>query len=80
MSDRRRFLQNTGMLLAGGTVLSTWDNKAFASLHDRISAADQINIGAIGVKGMGFANVTSALKIPGVNIVALCDVDKNVLD
>lgn len=29
---------------------------------------------------MGWANVTSALKIPGVNIVALCDVDKTVLD
>ena len=29
---------------------------------------------------MGWANVKSALKVPGVNIVALCDVDKNVID
>jgi predicted dehydrogenase len=43
-------------------------------------AADQVNIGAIGINGMGWANVTSALKVPGVNIVALCDVDSNVID
>jgi predicted dehydrogenase len=29
---------------------------------------------------MGWSNVKAALKVPGVNIVALCDVDKNVLD
>jgi predicted dehydrogenase len=37
-------------------------------------------VGAIGVNGMGWANVTAALKVPGVNVTALCDVDKNVLD
>jgi predicted dehydrogenase len=29
---------------------------------------------------MGWANVTAALKVPGVSVSALCDVDKNVLD
>lgn len=80
MSDRRKFLQDTGMLLAGSTLLSSIDNKAFAIFKSRIAPSDQINIGAIGINGMGWANVSSALKIPGVNIVALCDVDKNVLD
>lgn len=45
-----------------------------------MSAADQINIGAIGIKGMGWSDTMSMLKNPGVNLVALCDVDKNVLD
>ena len=45
-----------------------------------MSPSDQINIGAIGINGMGWADLSSALKLPGVNVVALCDVDKNVLD
>ena len=60
--------------------MSALDNQAFAIFKNRFPAADQINIGAIGINGMGWANTTSALKQPGVNLVALCDVDKNVLD
>jgi predicted dehydrogenase len=80
MTDRRRFLQQSSAILGGATLLSAFDNKAFAILKNRFPAADKVNIGAIGINGMGWANVTSALKVPGVNIVALCDVDKNVLD
>ncbi len=80
MSDRRKFLQNAGMLVTGSTLLSSIDNNAFAIFKNPISPSDQVNIGAIGINGMGWSNVKSALKIPGVNLVALCDVDKNVLD
>ena len=45
-----------------------------------VSPSDQVNIGAIGLNGMGWADLSSALKIPGVNVVALCDVDENVLN
>lgn len=80
MSNRRRFLQQTSTLIGGATLLSALDNPAFALFKSRFAPSDQINIGAIGIKGMGWANVTSALKQPGVNLVALCDVDKSVLD
>ncbi|MDB5247807.1 MAG: iolG 4 [Segetibacter sp.] len=40
---------------------------------------DQINVGAIGINGMGWADVSAVLKVPGVNLVAVCDVDKNVI-
>lgn len=80
MSDRRKFLQNTGMLLAGSTILSSLDNRAFAIFKNKVSPSDQLNIGAIGINGMGWANVNAALKVPGVNLVAVCDVDKNVID
>jgi len=80
MIHRRKFLQNAGVLLAGGTVLSSLDNKAFAIFKNRLSPSDQLNVAAIGINGMGWANLTAALKIPGVNVTALCDVDKNVLD
>jgi len=80
MSSRKKFLQQSAALLAGGTVLNSMDNKAFAIFKNRFSPADRLNIGAIGIKGMGWANVTSALKVPGANLVAICDIDQSVID
>jgi predicted dehydrogenase len=80
MSSRRNFLQNSAAIAGGGLLVSALDNKAFAIFKNRIGSGEQINIGAIGIKGMGWADVSAAVKIPGVNLVALCDVDKNVLD
>lgn len=61
-------------------MFSSFDNQPFSIFRNRISPADQLNIGAIGINGMGWANVNAALKVPGVNLVAICDVDQNVLD
>ncbi len=80
MSDRRRFIRNAGALLAGSTLLTPLTNQAGVLFNRSLRPGDQLNIGAIGIKGMGWANVQSALKVPGVNIVALCDVDKSVLE
>jgi predicted dehydrogenase len=80
MTHRRKFLQDSALLLAGGTVLSSLDNKAFAIFRNRIAPSDQLNLGAIGIKGMGWANVNAALRVPGVNLVAICDIDKSVID
>jgi predicted dehydrogenase len=79
MSSRRKFLQNSAAMVGGSLLLSAIDNKAFAIFKNRISPNDQLNIGAIGVNGMGWSDVTAALKIPGVNLVAICDIDKNVI-
>jgi predicted dehydrogenase len=59
---------------------SALNNKAFSFFKQAVAPSDQLNIGAIGINGMGWANVKAALKVPGVNIIALCDVDKNVID
>lgn len=80
MSHRRKFLQQTAALVTGATVLSSFDNSTFSIFKSRISPADQLNVGAIGINGMGWSNVNAALKVPGVNLVAICDVDTNVLD
>ncbi len=80
MTDRRSFLQKGSALVSGSLLLSALDNNAFAILKNKIAASDQINIGAIGINGMGWSNVVAALKVPGVNLVAVCDVDKNVID
>ena len=78
MSSRRKFLANSSMLALGGFALQSFNTKNFSGIIT--SAADQINIGVIGIKGMGWANTMSILKIAGVNLVALCDVDQSVLD
>ena len=80
MSSRRNFLQNSAAIACGSVLLSALDNKAFAIFNNRIGPGEQINIGAIGINGMGWADVSAAVKIPGVNLVGLCDIDKNVLD
>lgn len=78
MSSRRKFLANSSMLALGGLALQSFNTQNFSGIIT--SAADQINIGVIGIKGMGWSNTMSILKIAGVNLVALCDVDQSVLD
>jgi predicted dehydrogenase len=78
-NNRRAFLQQSSALAGGAFLLSSIGTNPFG-FRRRVSPADQINVGAIGVNGMGWADLSAALKQPGVNVVALCDVDKNVLD
>ena len=80
MPSRKKFIQQSSLLLGGGLLASTLDNPAFAIFKNRIAPSEQLNIGAIGINGMGWSNVNAALKIPGVNLVAVCDIDTNVID
>ncbi len=80
MSSRKKFLHQSAALLGGGLLASAIDSQAFAIFKNRISPSDQLNIGAIGINGMGWSNVRAALKVPGVNLVAVCDIDTNVID
>ncbi|EAR14911.1 Gfo/Idh/MocA family protein [Robiginitalea biformata] len=45
-----------------------------------LGANDRIGIGLIGCNGMGFSNLSSFLKLPEVQVTALCDVDQGVLE
>jgi len=80
MDSRRDFIQKSALIAGGGLLASAINNQAFAIFKTTIAPSDQLNIGAIGINGMGWADVTAALKVPGVNLVAICDVDKNVMD
>ncbi|HUB61076.1 MAG TPA: Gfo/Idh/MocA family oxidoreductase [Puia sp.] len=70
MSNRRTFIQQSSLLVAG----ALWHSRPV------VAPSDQVNLGAIGLNGMGWADLQSALRVPGVNVVALCDVDRNVLN
>ncbi len=79
MPNRRSFLHQSS-LLVGGSLLAASTAKAIKPIRNFLAPSDQVNIAAIGINGMGWSDLTAALKVPGVNVVALCDVDKNVLD
>lgn len=79
MSSRRKFLQQ-GTLLTGGALLaSAFTQHGFAYFRNNIMPSDQVRIGAIGINGMGWSNVTAALKVPGVVLAAICDIDQSVI-
>ena len=74
MTHRRKFLQDSALLLAGGTLLSSFDNRAFAIFKNRIAPSDQLNVGAIGIGRLLCFNIelffpeTFSNKIPPVII------------
>src|SRR5688500_4619648 len=78
MNSRRRFLQQSSAILGGTLFLSAFDAKAIQLL--RTAPSDQINVGVIGINNMGWSDLKAALTVPGVNLVALCDIDKNVIN
>ena len=65
MTDRRRFLQTSATLLRGGTLFSSFSKEPFSIFKNKIMPGDQLNIGAIGINGMGWSNLSAAIKIPG---------------
>ena len=67
--NRRDFLSTA----AGAAALATLSASA------RGAANDVIRIGVIGVRGRGVSHIHGFRALPGVEVVALCDVDENIL-
>ena len=61
MDSRRSFLQKSA-ILTGAVLLDATTNNSFAYFKNKVSPSDQLNVGAIGINGMGWANVNGALK------------------
>ncbi|WP_295720912.1 Gfo/Idh/MocA family oxidoreductase [Mucilaginibacter sp.] len=79
-SSRRSFIKKlttTTAAVAVGSNLFASENtvKPFAILKRQLGYElnDQINIALIGAGGMGNSDTDTALKIPGVKLVAVCD-------
>ena len=76
---RRQFINQTSMIGAGGLIgLGNLVNAA--SIRKHISANDKIRFGVIGCNGMGWSNVRSLLEMEEVELIAIADVDQNVID
>ncbi len=73
-SNRRNFIKKTAVAAAAVSVTP-------AILNACASPAEKVNVALIGCRSMGFSDLTSFLK-DGNNVecVALCDVDKHILE
>lgn len=77
--SRRRFLRQLGstaaLFTASGMGTMAFDEKKIHYLQPewRYSPNDRIRIACIGMGLMGFGDMQAALKIPGVEIVGVCD-------
>ncbi len=71
--SRRTFLQ-TSALAAAGAVLPA---RAWGSV---LGANGDVRVAVIGLNGRGQNHLATLSRIPGVRVVALCDVDTAVLD
>lgn len=70
-SSRRQFIRGTLASATGLAAMPTWAAPSGAN--------GTIRVAVIGFNGRGGGHIKSLEEIPGVRIVALCDVDNNVL-
>ena len=75
-STRRNFIKTASVLAAGSVIPLNALSKARAG----ISPSDKIRVGLIGANGQGFSDLTSFLNNPEIECVAMCDIDRNVLN
>jgi predicted dehydrogenase len=76
MSSSRREFIKTASVMAAGSVLPL---EAISKARLGISANDKIQVGLIGARSQGYADLVSLLKNPEVECVAISDIDKNIL-
>ena len=75
-STRRNFIK-TASVIAAGSVLPL---DALSKARMSIAPTDKIQVALVGGNSMGWSDLSSFLKNPEVECVALCDVDRNVLN
>ena len=75
-ATRRNFIK-TASVLAAGSMLSL---DTLAKARAKVPASDKIRVALVGGNSQGWSDLNSFLKNPEVECVALCDVDRNVLN
>lgn len=80
-NSRRRFISKFAKGVVGASLLPTIitaadkqrNIKSLAREKEKYSANDQIQVALIGAGGMGTADANTAITVPGVKLVAACD-------
>lgn len=78
--SRRRFiktLSGSAIIVGLPSIVSAMESPSEVK---RVAANDKISIGLIGCRGIGWENITSHLKLPDVDCIALCDIDEEILN
>lgn len=79
-STRRHFLSETSTLLASAGLAGLISPPLLSSAKNiKNFTADKIVVALVGCRNMGFGDLENALKIPGVECGAICDVDNEIL-
>ena len=69
--SRRSFIKKTATGLAAGVTFLP-EKKSWAGANNRVRVA------VMGIRGMGQNHISSYMKLPNVDVAALCDVDENL--
>jgi predicted dehydrogenase len=78
-TSRRKFLNDTAKIVAGTAIASSITTPLLV-FGKKNAPNEKIRVALIGCKNMGFGDLQNAMKQPGVECVALCDIDDNILD
>ncbi len=76
--NRRDFLKRTGMVSLATVGFPILYRKG-VGLDGSVPPSERITIGCIGMGGMGTSNMDGFLSQPSAQVVAVCDVDNNIL-
>ena len=75
--DRRKFISSTALSTAAISMTGIIPSEDWSG---KIAPSDTLNVALIGCRNMGFGILQHHLSNPGVNCVALCDIDESVLN
>ena len=74
--NRRTFIQSSSAMVAGLAISA----QTVASAAKRVAPSDMLNVALIGCRNMGWNNLYAILQHGGVKCLALCDIDRNILN
>lgn len=75
--NRRKFIQKTAITSTGIGMVSIIPSEVWSP---KVAPSDSLNVALIGCRNMGFGILEHHLSNSGVNCVAMCDIDQNVLN
>ena len=79
--SRRQFIQQGGALTAGALLIGLVPvGIGMAGCKRKWGPNDKVRIALIGTRNMGYTNLTTFLSQADVELVALCDVDRNMME
>jgi hypothetical protein len=70
--ERREFLKTTGKAITAGAAALALGGKI-------LGANDRVRVAICGVRGRGTDHIKGFPRVPGTEIVALCDIDETIL-
>tara|TARA_B100001741_G_C16549215_1_gene598417 strand:+ start:1323 stop:2636 length:1314 start_codon:yes stop_codon:yes gene_type:complete len=76
--NRKNFIKKSALLTTSGFLFPGFSS--LSKSNGIIGSNDTINIATIGLNSMGWWDTKSLLRVPNVNLIAICDVDKRLIE